>query len=66
MKKLGHKLNICSNKEQIITDNIEKKQVDYIINCYNKTLSIPLETIYSYSNIIKLSDHNPLIKKFII
>jgi len=66
MKKLGNKLNICSNKEEIITDNIEKKQVDYIINCYNKTLSIPLETIYSYSNIIKLSDHNPLIKKFII
>ena len=66
MKKLGHKLNICSNKEQIITDNIEKKQVDYIINCYNKNISIPLEIIYSYSNILKLSDHCPLIKKFIL
>jgi exonuclease III len=67
MKKLKNKLNICSNKKEIITDNIEKKQVDYIINCYNKNLSIiPEEMIYSYYTIFKLSDHNPLIKKFIL
>ena len=40
------KMNISCNKTEIITDNIEKKQVDYIINCYNKNLSIIPEEIY--------------------
>jgi len=66
IEKLKKNLNICSNKNETITDNIEKKQVDYIINCYNKNMTKPYEIIYSYSNIIKLSDHCPLIKKFII
>ena len=39
IKNLEHKYSIVSNKNEIITDNIEKKQVDYIINCYNKNLS---------------------------
>ena len=67
MQKLQNKLNVCSNKKEIITDNIEKKQVDYIINCYNKNISnIPLENIYTYTDLYKLSDHSPLIKKFIL
>jgi len=67
IKNLEYKCSIVSNKNEIITDNIEKNQVDYIINCYNKKLSIiPEEIIYSYSTIFKLSDHNPLIKKFIL
>lgn len=64
IKKLKKKLNVSSNKNEIITDNIEKNQVDYIINCYNKNLSnSPKEIIYSHSTILKLSDHYPLIKK---
>ena len=67
IKNLKKNLNISCNKKEIITDNIEKKQIDYIINCYNKNLSIiPEETIYSYFTMLKLSDHNPLIKKFIL
>ena len=67
IEKLKKKLNICFNKNEIITDSIEKKQLDYIINCYDKNLSIiPQEIIYSYFTIFKLSDHNPLIKKFIL
>ena len=67
IKKLKKNLNVSCNKKEIITDNIEKNQVDYIINCYNKNLSIiPEEIIYSYFTIFKLSDHNPLIKKFIL
>lgn len=65
IKKLKKNLNVSCNKKEIITDNIEQNQVDYIINCYNKNLSIiPEEIIYSYFTIFKLSDHNPLIKKF--
>ena len=64
---LKKKMSIINSKKEIITDNIEKKQIDYIINCYNKNLSIiPEETIYSYFTMFKLSDHNPLIKKFIL
>jgi sphingomyelin phosphodiesterase len=67
IENLKKKLNICFNENEIITDSIEKKQVDYIINCYDKNLSIiPHEIIYSYSTILKLSDHCPLIKKFIL
>ena len=64
INKLNNKLYVSTNKKEIITDNIEKTQIDYIINCYNKNISKkPEEVIYSYSTILKLSDHYPLIKK---
>ena len=66
INKLSKKMNICCNKTEIITDNIERKQVDYIINCYNKSKNISPCKIYTYDNLHKLSDHNPLIKKFIL
>jgi len=67
IKILKKNLIVFSNKKKIITDIIEKKQVDYIINCYNKQLSIiPEEIIYSYSTVLKLSDHCPLIKKIFL
>ena len=36
INKLKNKLKVCTNNKEIITDNIEKKQLDYIITCYNK------------------------------
>ena len=69
ISKLKNKLKVCTNQNEIITDIIEKKQVDYIINCYNKNLrKIPMENTYTYKYSIlkKLSDHSPLIKKCIV
>jgi sphingomyelin phosphodiesterase len=69
ISKLKNKLKVCTNQNEIITDIIEKKQVDYIINCYNKNLrKMPMENTYTYKYSIlkKLSDHSPLIKKCIV
>ena len=67
IKNLKNKLRVCSNKKKIITDNIEHTQIDYIINCYDKQIhKIPEEIIYSYFELLKLSDHCPLIKKIIL
>ena len=67
MKKLSKNVQLCSNKSEIITDIIEKNQIDYIINCYNKhTTKKQSEYVYNYSTIYKLSDHYPLIKKCLL
>ena len=36
INKLKNKLKVYINNKEVITDNIERKQVDYIITCYNK------------------------------
>ena len=67
IKKLSKNLQLCSNKSEIITDIIEKNQIDYIINCYNRQVkNIKSEYLHNCSTVSKLSDHNPLIKKCIL
>ena len=67
IKKLEKKINILKNNEEIITDNINNIQIDYIKTCFHKNLKYDKTfKIYTYKQFNKLSDHNPLIKKIIL
>ena len=64
MNKLKKKINIIKNKNEIITDNKNNIQIDYINTCFHKNFKYNKNfKIYTYSQFSKLSDHNPLLKK---
>ena len=63
LSKLGDIFKICSNKKEIITNNLKNNQIDYIMTaCHNSKKKYKYK-LYSYSRFKEISDHNPLIKK---
>jgi len=62
IKKLGNIMKICTNKKEIITDNLNNKQIDYIATFHSGRKRYKYK-LYAYKKFKKISDHNPLIKK---
>lgn len=62
INRLKKHYKVCTNKKEIITDNLDNTQVDYIINCYDKKIkSIPYSKTMTIPNLF-ISDHNTVLK----
>lgn len=66
INKIKKNLKIYRNTNEIITDNINNIQIDYINTCCHKDIEIKDFKIYTSDKFKKISDHNPLIKKIIL
>ena len=63
LNKLKKKFNILQNSKEIITDNLNNIQIDYIFTCFHKNINYNNKFIIAtYTQFHKLSDHNPLFK----